>query len=247
MSCIKVRAMLEENYKQVLENIQSICSKAGRKIDSLELLAVSKFHSAQSVAEIAKLGQVHFAESYLKEAKEKKLQVKDLLSEELFKQIQWHSIGHIQTNKAKDALDNYAYIHALDSERLALALDKVLERKLHSTELEAQKVLIEVNIAQEEQKAGVSIEDCPHLLEKILTLPTLKAEGFMCLPPLQEKDGDSRKYFKALYELREKMEQEFRIKLPHLSMGTSGDYEHAIYEGATFIRIGTDIFGERQY
>ncbi len=243
--------MLEGNYRQVLENIENICKKAGRKVDSLNLLAVSKFHPAESIVEIAKLGQLHFAESYLKEAKEKKLQVKLQLKEDLYNKIQWHSIGHIQTNKAKDALDNYAYIHALDSERLALSLHKVLERKLHNPEkelqFEPQKVLIEVNIAKEEQKAGILEEECPLLIEKILALETLKLEGFMCLPPLQEKEGDSRKYFKALYELRNKMESEFRLSFPQLSMGTSGDYKEAIYEGATFIRIGTDIFGERQY
>ncbi len=234
--------MLETNYRQVLENIANACNLAQRKADDLTLLAVSKFHSAQSVVEIAKLGQVHFAESYLKEAKEKKLQVMDLLSEEEYNKIQWHSIGHIQTNKAKDACDNYCLIHALDSERLAIALHKVLEKKEQK-----QDILLEINIANEAQKAGLSSDDCPYLIEKILELPYLQIKGFMCLPPLQEKEGDSRKYFKALYELRNKMEDKFQMKFPHLSMGTSGDYKEAILEGATFVRIGTDIFGEREY
>ncbi len=234
--------MLADNYKKVLENIHNACNIAQRKIDTVTLLAVSKYQHAQSLAEIAMLGQKHFGENYLKEAKEKRIELQTLLPEEIYNKLQWHSIGHIQTNKAKDACDNYFLLHTVDSEKLALSLDKVLARKL-----QMQDILLEVNIANEEQKAGVSALECPKLIEKILSIPSLNIKGFMCLPPFQTKEGENRKHFRAVYELKVSMEKEFGMEFPHLSMGTSSDYKEAILEGATFVRVGTDIFGERKY
>ncbi len=230
------------NYLQVQENIANICSQASINKEDITLLAVSKYHDAKSVAEIAMLGHKHFAENYLKEAKEKKIELQQLLPKEIYESLLWHSIGHIQTNKAKEACNDYEFLHTIDSERLVLALNKVLLQKQRK-----QKILIEVNIANEEQKAGVLAADCPKLIESILNLENFDLQGFMSLPPFQRKKGENRKYFAQMYELKQKMENEFAIKLNHLSMGTSSDYEEAILEGATFVRIGTDIFGEREY
>ncbi len=237
--------MLQERYNKVQEIIKDTCQKANRDIDSVTLLAVSKFHTASLIVELAKLGHTHFAESYFKEAKDKIPQVEALLKEEnsnLFELLQWHSIGHIQTNKAKEACKGYSFLHTIDSERLVLALDKVLAQKMHK-----QNILIEVNIGEEEQKSGVMPSECFKLVESVLNTSTLELQGFMCLPPFQTVEGENRKYFKALYELRDKLESEFGKKFPHLSMGTSSDYKEAILEGATFVRVGTDIFGEREY
>ncbi len=233
---------IAENYAKVTENIISACKQAGRNIEEVGLLAVSKYHSAQSVAELALLGHRHFAENYLKETKNKRLELENILDKEIFDSLSWHSIGHIQSNKAKDACDNYLYLHTIDSEKLALAIHKILEKKLVK-----QKILLEINIGNEASKAGLNAEDCPRLIEKILSMPNFSLEGFMCLPPFQTKKGENRKYFSELYELKCAMEKEFSIKLPHLSMGTSSDYEEAILEGASFVRIGTDLFGEREY
>ncbi len=126
--------------------------------------------------------------------------------------------------------------------RLVQALDKVLAQKMQK-----QSILIEVNIGEEEQKAGVFPQDLEALVERVLNTNTLDLQGFMCLPPFQTKAGENRKYFQALYELRNKLEAKFALSLPHLSMGTSSDFREAILEGATFVRIGTDIFGERDY
>lgn len=234
--------MLKENYYSVQEQIETSCKQAGRDIHSVTLLAVSKFHTASKVAELAKLGHRNFAESYIKEAKEKKKELETILDAELYSSLIWHSIGHIQTNKAKEVCVGYEFLHAVDSERLALALHTVLEKKEQK-----QKILLEINIANEEQKAGISLNECPKLIEKILKLPYLSIEGFMCLPPFQKKAGENRTYFKELYEVRNKMEETFHKSFPHLSMGTSSDYKEAILEGSTFIRVGTDIFGERMY
>ncbi len=234
--------MLAQNYTQVIEKIHNACEKAQREIDSVTLLAVSKFHSAQSVAEVAMLGQRHFAENYFQEAKQKRKEVEELLPEEIYKSLQWHSTGHIQTNKAKEACNDFTLLHTVDSQKLARALNKVLEQKL-----QVQDMLIEVNVGDEEQKAGVRIADCAKLIEEVLTIPTLRLQGFMCLPPFQTQVGENRKYFNKLYDLKQKMETEFNTKFPHLSMGTSSDFVEAIFEGATIVRVGTDIFGERVY
>ncbi len=233
--------MLKEQYLNIQEQIKLACQDAHRDVESVQLLAVSKFHTAQAVAEIALLGHRNFAESYLKEAKEKRKELENILPKDVFDNLIWHSIGHIQTNKAKDACTGYEYIHALDSERLATALSNVLEKKE-----KIQKVLIEVNIGEEPQKAGILPDSCPKLIEHILALlPNLSIQGFMCLPPLQTKSGENRRYFHKMYEIKNSMERLFDSSFPQLSMGTSSDYKEAIHEGATFVRIGTDIFGER--
>lgn len=234
--------MLAENYKRLEENILSSCAQAHRKREDITLVAVSKFHTAEKVAQLAILGHKHFSENYFKEAKEKRKNLEALISPELYNSLYWHSTGHIQTNKAKDACDNYYLLHTVDSERLASALNKILEQRTQK-----QNILLEINIASEQQKNGVLPVDCPRLIEQILTLSQLNIQGFMCLPPMQRKEGENRKHFNSLYELKCSMEKLFSTSFPHLSMGTSADYKEAILEGATFIRIGTDIFGQREY
>ncbi len=232
--------LLSQNYSSVLDKIEKACLQAGRNIDSVNLIAVSKCHPISSIVALAKLGQRHFGENYLKEAKEKMEEIKTLLPSDIVDEIQWHSIGHIQTNKAKDACNGYSCLHTIDSIKLIEALDKVLVQKLHK-----QSVLIEVNIANEEQKNGVLSKDCADLVEYLLNKPNFSLKGFMCLPPIEEDASKSRKYFNALYELKVKIEREFAIKLDHLSMGTSSDYQEAILEGASLVRVGTEIFGAR--
>ncbi len=231
---------IKENYSKVLDKINSACIKAERKKEDITLLAVSKFHPLSSIITLADLGQRHFAENYLKETKEKMQEIKTLLPSNIVEEIKWHSIGHIQTNKAKDACNGYTCLHTVDSIKLVDALNKVLVQNLHT-----QNILIEVNIAKEEQKNGVIPNECHSLVEYILEKPNFNLQGFMCLPPIEQNPEDSRKYFKALYELKNKIEKEFSISLPHLSMGTSSDYQEAILEGATLIRVGTEIFGQR--
>ena len=205
---------------------------AGRPADAVRLVAVSKFHPAGAVAELAGLGQRDFGENYVQEARAKQEALADL-------PLRWHAIGPVQTNKAKDVAGRFALIHTVDSERLAEALARRLEPGIE------QEVLIQVNIGYEPQKAGVEPGGLAALMERLLTAPRLRVRGLMCLPPRCGEGEEARPYFARLRELRDEAERRFGVDLPHLSMGMSGDYRQAVAEGATLVRVGTDIFGPR--
>lgn len=224
-----------QNYEKVLEGLENACQKAGRKREDVTLVAVSKFHSVNDIESVAAKGQLDFGENYLQEASEKK----KLLSS--YNNLRWHMIGHVQSRKAASVAGNFFLVHTLDSIKLANAMEKALREK----EL-AQDVLIEVNIGEEAQKAGVSIKDLLSLAAHIEeSCAHLKLKGLMCLPPVFDAGDAARPYFAKLFELRENLNRSLGRSLPELSMGMSGDYAAAIAEGATIVRIGTDIFGPR--
>ena len=218
--------------EQVQRAIAEAAKKSGRSPNDVELVAVSKTHPAEKVQEVAEAGQVLFGESRVQEARAK---IPLLPS-----RLRWHFIGHLQKNKIRHALPLFEMFHGIDS--LALAQD--MQRIADEDGLQP-RVLLEVNVAGEASKHGFTPEAVRRDLENVLSLGRLTIEGLMTIPPFAPEAEVSRRYFVALRELREELEAEFGIGLSQLSMGMSGDYAVAIEEGATLVRVGTAIFGER--
>ncbi len=223
---------LAERYYKVKERIRIACQNAGRSEDSVTLVAVSKFHSIDDIIEVANLGQKEFGENYIQEALEKIAVRPDL---------KWHAIGPIQSKKTKEIIGKFALIESLATDSFLAELEK---RTKGSKQV--QEILLQVNIGREEQKSGLLPEDVLTFAKKVLLVPTLKLTGLMCIPPLDLEPEHTRPYFKELREIKENLEQELSLSLPHLSMGMSADFPVAIEEGATIIRVGTDIFGPRK-
>ncbi len=223
---------------RVRERLGQACAACGRRPEDVLLVAVSKFHPAADVAAVAGAGQVDFGENYVQEALEKRA---ELAREPFAGRIRWHMIGHVQSRKAAQVAGAFALIHTLDSVKLADALER---RLAESGAL--QPVLMEINIGEEPQKAGVMIGDAAALAEHVLArCPHLELRGLMCLPPVFDAGDAARPYFARLRRLGEDLRSRLGIGLPELSMGMSGDFPAAVAEGATIVRIGTDIFGPR--
>ena len=206
----------------VRERIGAACARAGRDPASVKLIAVGKTKPIELLREALQAGQTIFGENCAQELREKA---------DALPGAEWHFIGALQTNKAKLVVGRAALIHTCD--RIALAQE--LSKRAKSAGL-TQRVLLEVNVGREPQKAGVLPEDAAALLEQVRALPALACEGLMCIPPAE---GDARGHFRSLRQLAE------RLGLRELSMGMTADYEAAIEEGATLVRVGTAIFGER--
>ena len=209
-----------EGLARVRENIARACAKAGRAPGSVKLIAVSKLQPAEKLREAAEAGQRAFGENYAQELRDKSAALAE---------VEWHFLGALQTNKVKLVAGRAALIHTCD--RLALA-QEIAKRAPAG----GQRVLLEVNIGGEPQKAGVLPGEAAALLDQVRALSGLRCEGLMCIPPAE---GDPRPHFAALRELAG------RLQLAELSMGMSADYPVAIEEGATLVRVGTAIFGER--
>lgn len=220
------------NLAQVQAQIAGAARKSGRSPDDIELVAVSKALPAEKVQAAVEAGQLLFGESRVQEARAK---IPLLPS-----RLRWHFIGHLQKNKIRHALPLFELFHGIDS--LALAEDM---QRIADEEGVRPRILLEVNVAGEASKHGFSPEALRRDLEPALSLGWLSIEGLMTIPPLAPEAEASRRYFVALRELRDQVETEFNLKLPQLSMGMSGDYPIAIEEGATLVRVGTAIFGER--
>lgn len=222
---------LSERYLKVKDRVHEACRKAGRDEQSVKLVAVSKFHPIENIIEVAELGQKEFGENYIQEALEKIAVRPDL---------NWHAIGPVQSKKTKEIIGKFSLIESLASDSFLHELTKRTQAANCT-----QDVLIQVNIGREEQKSGLLPEELIPFSQKVLAVPTLKLCGLMCLPPFDENPEHTRPYFIELRELKEKLEKELGVTLPHLSMGMSADFPVAIEEGATIIRVGTDIFGPR--
>lgn len=213
---------VKEGLAAVQGRIAAACARARRATDSVKLVAVSKTKPIDAVRDAFAAGQRAFAENYAQELREKA---------DALPQCEWHFVGALQTNKAKIVVGRAALVHTCD--RIALAQE--LGKRARAAGL-TQRVLLEVNIGEEPQKAGAPPAEVPALLERIRGIEGLECEGLMCIPPAA---GDPRPHFRALRELA------LRLGLRELSMGMSADYEIAIEEGATLVRVGTAIFGER--
>jgi PLP dependent protein len=223
---------IEENLARVREQIAVAAARAGRVKEEIELVAVSKTHPVEKVQAAFEAGQTLFGESRVQEARAK---IPLLPS-----RLRWHFIGHLQKNKIRHALPLFELFHGIDSLAVAQEMHRVAEEEgMHP------RVLLEVNLAGEASKHGFAPEELQRDLEPTLSLGRLTVEGLMTIPPLAPEAEASRHYFVALRELRDKLETEFNVRLPQLSMGMSGDFPIAIEEGATLVRVGTAIFGER--
>jgi pyridoxal phosphate enzyme (YggS family) len=232
-----IKPELEEFLSNNLSKIQNCiarvleqCSDPDRKVI---LVAVSKKQPLEKISALARLGQTHFGENYVQEAFSKMETLGDL-------NIRWHFIGGLQTNKAKYVAGNFVMVHSVDSLKLAQALHK----KAQSANI-VQPVLIQVNLAGEKQKYGVLEKDLPALARGILELPDLRLDGLMIMPPYFDDPERSKPFFAGLRRLKHDIEQQLGIRMPHLSMGMSGDFEVALKEGATIIRIGELLMGPR--
>jgi pyridoxal phosphate enzyme (YggS family) len=225
---------LGENLEGVNARMAAACQRAGRDIGEVLLLPVSKGHSAEAVAEAAELGLRVFGESKVQEAKVKISQCSSRLA--------WHMIGHLQSNKCRDAVQLFAMIQSVDSLDLAREIDRWAE-KLGKR----PRILLEVNVAGEASKFGFSPRAALESLAALNDLPRLELHGLMTIAPYSTTPEKARPYFRRLRELRDECGERLGAPLPHLSMGMSGDFEIAIEEGSTIVRVGTALFGERSY
>ena len=225
------RALMERLHA-VRDRIARAARSAGRDPQAVRLVAVSKFHPARMIAALAEAGQRDFGESYVQEACAKQAELAHLA-------LRWHCVGHVQTNKAKNAAGCFQCIHSLDSLKLVQALRR------HIPASRRQQVLIQVNMGNEEQKSGIHQEELFSLSEHVARMPEFDLAGLMCLPPFFDNGALARPYFALLRELCERLRARLGLALPELSMGMSGDFDEAVAEGATLVRIGTDIFGPR--
>lgn len=215
------------NLQEVVARIREACARAGRAPDEVRLVAVSKKQPDERLLAAYQSGQRDFGENYVQELVRKK----DLLPED----ARWHAIGHVQRNKAKGAV-LADLVHTLDSERLADALDKAAK-----SAGKVLPVLIEVNTGDEPSKSGVLPGAVEPLLERVGAFENLEVQGLMCIPPVDE----GRRHFAALRTLRDRLAAATGRPLSELSMGMSADYEEAVAEGATIVRVGTAVFGRR--
>jgi pyridoxal phosphate enzyme (YggS family) len=225
-------SLIAGNLERVRQQIVSAAAKSGRSADAIELVAISKTHSAEKVREAVEAGQLLFGESRVQEARVK--------IPELSSNLRWHFVGHLQKNKVRQALPLFEMIHSVDSLELARDINRVADE-----EGSHPRVLLEVNVAGEGSKFGFAPDDLREQMEPLLALPRLSIEGLMCIPPLAMESEESRKFFVQVRELRDSLENEFDMKLPQLSMGMTQDFPIGIEEGATLVRVGTAIFGER--
>ncbi len=228
--------MLKENLENVKRNIQKAAMKTGRNENEITLIAVSKTYPASAIKELYKLGQLHFGENKVQELMSK---IPDISQE-----VHWHLIGHLQTNKVKYVVGNVKLIHSVDSLKLAQEISKQSTKKNIVSE-----VLLEVNIANEDSKFGFTKEEVYRALADLNALSGIKVKGLMTVAPYVEDPEYNRPVFKELYNLsvdirKQKLDN---ISIEILSMGMSNDYEVAIEEGSNMIRVGTALFGQRNY
>ena len=230
---------------QIFENIRIICGRishaairAGRKPEDIKLIAVTKTISIQQIKEAIDAGLRIFGENKVQEAREK---IQDSRFKIQNSNIEWHLIGHLQKNKAKTAVELFEMIHSIDSLELAEIADKYAKKAG-----KIQKILLQVKLSDEISKYGILKDNLFELVREISEMKNLRIEGLMTIPPFFENPENARPYFSELRTLRDTAET-MGFNLPELSMGMTNDFEVAIEEGATMVRIGTAIFGERQY
>ena len=221
-----------ERLAVIQSRLAAACERARRAPSDVALMGVSKNHPPEAVAEAAACGLTLFGENRVQEAK-----AKIPLSPG---RLHWHLIGHLQTNKCRDAVALFEMIQGVDSLRLAEEIDKAAEKQAKT-----MKILLEVNVAGESSKFGYKPEAVLAELDAINALPRLELHGLMTIAPYTRLAEDVRPYFRRLRELKDACEQKMGVPLPVLSMGMSGDFEVAIEEGSTLVRIGTALFGDR--
>lgn len=228
--------MLKENLAEVQSRVEQACKRAGRDVAEVTLIAVSKTKPVTDLQEIYNVGVRDFGENKVQEMCDK--------MEKMPKDINWHMIGHLQRNKVKYIVGNVALIHSVDSYRLAEEINIQAKKKGIVV-----PILVEVNIADETTKFGVSKEDAMELVRQIASLDALSIKGLMTIAPYVVDPEENRAYFRKIKELSVDIDNQNidNVSMDILSMGMTGDFEVAIEEGATMVRVGTGIFGKRDY
>ena len=228
--------MLKDQLQEVEKRIQAACDRAGRKREEVTLIAVSKTKPVETLQEAYDLGVRIFGENKVQELTAK--------YEALPKDIHWHMIGHLQTNKVKYIIDKAELIHSVDSLKLA----ETIEKEAAKHDLIAD-ILVEVNVAEEESKFGMKMEEVIPFVEKVSAFPHVRVRGLMTIAPFVEDPEENRSIFADLHKLYIdiKKKNHDNDTVSELSMGMTNDYEVAIEEGATMVRVGTGIFGARNY
>jgi pyridoxal phosphate enzyme (YggS family) len=216
----------------VRQRVDRACTRAGRSPDDVRVVAISKTFSVERIGELVNSGHTLLGENLVQEALRK--------IPRLGPEVRWHFVGHLQRNKARDVAGVFELIHSVDSERLAGELNRRAGRAGVR-----QAILVQVNLSQEASKFGVGEEELPGLLEAVAALDHLDIRGLMTIPPPVEHAEDSRPWFVKLRELRDRLAGTADLALPELSMGMTDDFEIAVEEGATLVRVGRAIFGER--
>lgn len=229
--------MMKDRIQKIERQIKEAAEKAGRNPDEIRLVAVSKIKPAEMVKEAMDAGQRIFGENYIQEAVAKIEEIGDA-------GIEWHFIGHLQSKKSKYAAGAFALIHSVDSLKLAKELDKQAAKKGA-----VQNILIQVNTSGEESKSGTTAEDAINLVREAAALEHVAVKGLMTMPAFFDDPEGARPYFRQLRLIKERIEALAipGVEMKELSMGMSGDFEVAIEEGATLVRVGTAIFGARDY
>ncbi|EEC58581.1 YggS family pyridoxal phosphate-dependent enzyme [[Bacteroides] pectinophilus] len=228
--------MLSDNLHEVQENIRKACERSGRNPEDVTLIAVSKTKPVSDIEQIYAAGIREFGENKVQEMNDKQ--------KVLPGDINWHMIGHLQRNKVKYIVDNVAMIHSVDSVRLAEEISKEAVKKNVAVD-----ILVEVNVAKEESKFGLYTEDVGQFVEQISKLPGINIKGLMTSAPFVDNPEDNRQYFKKLKDLSVDINAKNidNVHMDFLSMGMTNDYVVAVEEGATHVRVGTAIFGHRDY
>ena len=228
--------MIQENIKLVEENIKKACEKVGRDVNEVTLIAVSKTKPYTAKEEALPTGVKDYGENKVQELCDK--------YEILPKDIKWHMIGHLQRNKVKYLVGKASLIHSVDSIRLAEQIEKE-----YAKADEIANILIEVNMAQEESKFGITSEETEQLVREIAKFPHIRIKGLMTIAPYTDNPESNRVYFRNMKKLSVDIENKNidNVSMSVLSMGMTGDYQVAVEEGATLVRVGTGIFGERNY
>lgn len=228
--------MINENISKVRENIVKACEKAGRNPEEVTLIAVSKTKPVSAIEEALLSGTLDYGENKVQELCDKY----DVLP----KNIRWHMIGHLQRNKVKYLVDKTYLVHSVDSLRLAEQIEKEFAK--HN---QVCDILVEVNIAQEESKFGINAKETEELIRKIAKFEHVRIKGLMTIAPYTEDPESNRDYFREIKKLSVDIRDKNidNVSMDVLSMGMTGDYMVAVEEGATMVRVGTGIFGERNY
>jgi pyridoxal phosphate enzyme (YggS family) len=226
---------IAHNLAEIQTRIKQACRAAGRAPDTVRLVAVSKLHPGTDVVKAAAAGQLLFGENYVQELIDK--------ARQLSEPAQWHLIGHLQSNKVKYLPGIVSMIHTVDRLSLAREIDRQWREKQGSP----CDVLVQVNVSGEETKSGTTAAEALELIKQLALLPHLRVRGLMTIPPFFDEPEAARPYFRELRLLAEQIKTEAipGVEMTELSMGMSGDFEVAIEEGATLVRVGTAIFGER--
>ena len=224
---------LERRWSEVQAGLARACERSGRAVESVRIMGVTKTQPPEVVDAAVRLGLTLFGENKVQEARAKVPLVSS--------SAQWHFIGHLQSNKARDAVALFSCVESVDSAALAAELDRQCERQGRHVD-----VMLEVNVSGEKSKFGVAPDAAASVLESVLACPRLRAVGLMTLAPWSEDPEKARPCFALLRDTRDRLERGLGVTLPELSMGMSGDYVQAVAEGSTLVRIGTALFGPRR-